>query len=183
MRLHQSSAFYGVSSMLLGGGRVQAEGSERGLHERASAAEVSEYYARVLARLTATGRVVFHGRTEYLGDRRFESLLSGIRFHSPRARIVDARYLSPDIPSLTAPPFAVDEEARVIPVNELVRIAHAPERYVIVGAGKTATDTCVWLLQQRCLAERDHLGSPARSVAAQPCRGAAGPRDLPRHGR
>jgi hypothetical protein len=147
VRLHQASAFYGVASTLLGGGRVQAEGPERGLHERASAAEVSEYYARVLARLTATGRVVFHGRTEYLGDRRFESLLSGIRFHSPRARIVDARYLSPDIPSLTPPPFAVDEQTRVIPVNELVRIAHAPERYVIVGAGKTATDTCVWLLQ------------------------------------
>ena len=101
----------------------------------------------MLARLTATGRVVFHGRTEYLGDRRFESLLSGIRFHSPRARVVDARYLSPDIPSLTPPPFAVDERARVIPVNELVRITHAPERYVIVGAGKTATDTCVWLLR------------------------------------
>jgi len=146
VRLHQASAFYGVASTLLGGGRVQAEGPERGLHERASAAEVSEYYARVLARLTATGRVVFHGRTEYLGDRRFESLLSGIRFHSPRARVVDARYLSPGIPSLTAPPFAVDEGARVIPVNELVRITHAPERYVIVGAGKTATDTCVWLL-------------------------------------
>jgi hypothetical protein len=147
VRLHQASAFYGVASTLLGGGRIQAEGPERGLHERASAAEVSEYYARVLARLTGTGRVVFHGRSEYLGDGRFRSLLSGIRFHAPRARIVDARYLSPDIPALTAPPFAIDEGARVVPVNELVRITHAPERFVIVGAGKTATDTCVWLLQ------------------------------------
>ncbi len=147
VRLHQASAFYGVASTLLGGGRVQAEGPERGLHERASAAEVSEYYARVLARLTGTGRVVFHGRSEYLGDGRFRSLLSGIRFHAPRARIVDARYLSPDIPALTAPPFEIDEGARVVPVNELVRITHAPERFVIVGAGKTATDTCVWLLQ------------------------------------
>ena len=147
VRLHQASAFYGVPSTLLGGGQVQKDGPERGLHERASAAEVCDYYGRALARLTATGRVVFHGRSEYLGDRRFVSLLSGIRFHAPRARVVDARYLSPDIPALTPPPFIVDPEARVIPVNDLVHITHAPERYVVVGAGKTATDTCVWLLQ------------------------------------
>lgn len=147
VRLHQASAFYGVASTLLGGGRVQSEGPERGLHERASAAEVAEYYARVMARLVATGRVVFHSRCEYLGDRRFVSLLSGTRFHAPRARVVDARYLSPDIPLLTPPPFAVEPGADVIAVNELVRFTRAPEHYVIVGAGKTATDTCVWLLQ------------------------------------
>ena len=105
-----------------------------------------DYYDRVLARLTGTGQVVFHGRTEYLGERRFESLLSGIRHHAPRARVVDAKYLSPDIPALTPPPFVVEEGARVVAVNNLVRIAHAPARYVVVGSGKTATDTCVWLL-------------------------------------
>jgi hypothetical protein len=147
VRLHQASAFYGVVSTLLGDGRVQTDGPERGLHERAGAAEVCAYYAGVLARLTATGQVVFHGRTEYVGDGRFVSLLSGARFHAPRARIVDARYLSPDIPSLTPPPFAVADGARVVAVNELVRLAQAPAHYVIVGAGKTATDTCVWLLQ------------------------------------
>lgn len=147
VRLHQASAFYGVASTLLGGGRVQADGPERGLHERASAAEVSEYYARVLAHLVRAGRVAFHGRTEYLGDRRFVSLLSGTRFHAPRARVVDARYLSPDIPLLTPPPFVVEDGSHVVAVNELVRISQAPGHYVIVGAGKTATDTCVWLLQ------------------------------------
>lgn len=146
VRLHQASAFYGVASTLLGGGRLQADGPERGLHERASAAEVCAYYARVLARLVATGRVVFYSRSEYRGDHRFESLLSGARFHAPRARVVDAQYLSPDIPSLTPPPFAIGDGARVVSVNELVRITHAPAHYVIVGAGKTATDTCVWLL-------------------------------------
>jgi hypothetical protein len=147
VRLHQASAFYGVASTLLGAGRRQVDGPERGLHERARAAEVCEYYARVLDRLTATGRVVFHGRSEYRGEGRFESLLSGIRFHAPRARLVDARYLSPDIPALTPPPFAIGDGAHVIAVNELVHLSRAPERYVIVGAGKTATDTCVWLLR------------------------------------
>ncbi|MBD3942341.1 pyridine nucleotide-disulfide oxidoreductase [Microbacterium sp. NEAU-LLC] len=147
VRLHQASAFYGVASTLLGCGRVQSTGPERGLHERAGVAEVCDYYARVLDRLLATGRVVFHGRTEYLGDRRFRSALSGERFHAPRARVVDARYLSPDIPSTTPPPFAVEDGARVVAVNDLASTDAAPSRYVVVGAGKTAIDTCVWLLQ------------------------------------
>ena len=65
---------------------------------------------------------------------------------SQRCRIVDARYLAPDIPADTPPPFDVADGARVIPVNDLARLAEAPSQYVIVGSGKTATDACVWLL-------------------------------------
>jgi hypothetical protein len=147
VRLHQASAFYGVASTLLGGGRLQIEGPEQGLHERARASEIVDYYGRVLEQLVSTGQVTAYSRCEYLGERRFVSLLSGARFDAPRARLVDARYLSPDIPLLTPPPFAVAEGARVVAVNELVRITEAPSRYVVVGSGKTATDTCVWLLQ------------------------------------
>ena len=147
VRLHQASAFYGVASTLLGGGRVQTDGPgarTARTGERGGGVRLLRPRARAPV---STGQVVFHGRSEYLGDRRFVSLLSGTRFHAPRARVVDASYLSPDIPALTPPPFAVDDGARVVAVNELVRIAHAPERFVVVGAGKTATDTCVWLLQ------------------------------------
>ena len=63
-----------------------------------------------------------------------------------RCRIVDARYLAPDIPADTPPPFDVADGAHVIPVNDLARLAEAPSQYVIVGSGKTATDACVWLL-------------------------------------
>jgi hypothetical protein len=31
-------------------------------------------------------------------------------------------------------------------VNELVRLGGAPRQYVVVGSGKTATDACIWLL-------------------------------------
>lgn len=145
VRLHQASAFYGVASTRLGGGRRQEHGPERGLHERASAAEVCEYYARVLDRLVRSGKVTFHPNSEFLGEGRFVSRLTGRRFLAPRARIVDARYLSPDIPALTPPPFETDD-ARVIAVNELVHLDAAPARFVLVGAGKTAMDACVWLL-------------------------------------
>lgn len=64
------------------------------------------------------------------------------------ARVVNAHYLSPRIPAATMPPFAMDNEAKVIQVNELVRVADAPSEYVVVGPGKTATDACIWLLDR-----------------------------------
>ena len=63
-----------------------------------------------------------------------------------RCRIVDARYLAPDIPAETPPKFEVADGARVIPVNDLVHTGEAPSQYVVVGSGKTATDACIWLL-------------------------------------
>jgi hypothetical protein len=149
VRLHQASAFYGVASTLLGGGRIQQDGPERGLHERATAPEIRGYYDRVLReRLLASGRVEFHSSSEY-ADRRIVSLESGQEIQvRPRARVVDAAYLSPLIPATSPPPFGVSEGAQVVPVNELVELGGAPSQFVIVGSGKTATDACVWLLGQ-----------------------------------
>ncbi len=148
VRLHQASAFYGVPSTLLGGGRVQQDGPERGLHERATAAEICSYYGRVLTdRLLASGRVEFLSSCEYVGDRLLVSRVSGRRIDvAEHCRIVDARYLAPDIPAEMPPPFAVGDGARVIPVNALVGLDEAPSQYVVVGSGKTATDACIWLL-------------------------------------
>ena len=148
VRLHQSSTFYGVASTLLGGGRRQEHGPEAGLHERATQSTICAYYEDLLAdRMLASDRVEFFAGCDYRGDRSFVSRISGQRFEVPeRCRIVDARYLAPDIPAETAPRFGVADGARVIPVNELVRSEEAPSQYVVMGSGKTATDACIWLL-------------------------------------
>ena len=150
VRLHQSSTFYGVASTVLGGGRIQEHGPEAGLHERADQPTICAYYDRLLSdRMLGSGRVEFHAGCEYLGDRTFAHLESGQRFEVPeQCRIVDARYLAPDIPAETPPRFAVTDGVRVIPVNDLVRWEECPSQYVVVGSGKTATDACVWLLQR-----------------------------------
>ena len=147
VRLHLASSLYGVASQLLGGNQIQADGPEAGLPVRASAAEVDAYYQHVLAGLTASGKVSFHPNCEYLGDGRFVSRVSGQRYEvSANCRVVDARYLSPDIPACTPAPFAVHDGTKVVTVNDLVRIGEAPSQFVIAGSGKTATDACVWLL-------------------------------------
>src|SRR5204863_8813928 len=60
--------------------------------------------------------------------------------------VVDARYLSPGIPATTRPPFGVGDGVRAVAVNDLVDLGEAPSEHVIVGSGKTATDACIWLL-------------------------------------
>jgi hypothetical protein len=150
VRLHQASAFYGVASTLLGGGRVQQQGPEAGLQERATVPEICAYYERVLAeRMLRSGRVQFFGNCEYVADRHIVSRISGERLEVPtQCRVVDAHYLAPDTPADTAAPFGVREGARVVPVNGLARLEEAPSSFVIVGSGKTATDACVWLLSR-----------------------------------
>ena len=148
VRLHQASAFYGVASTLLGDGRIQKGGPEAGLHERATAPEICAYYARVLReRMVGSGQVAFYPNCDYVGDGQFVSRLSGKRYEvRVRRRVVDARHLSPDIPAVTPPPFGVADGAHVVPVNDLVKLGGGPSQYVIVGSGKTATDACIWLL-------------------------------------
>ena len=148
VRLHQASAFYGVASTLMGHGRLQQDGPEAGLQERATVSEILTYFDHVLTeRMLGSGRVELLANCEYVGDRVVVSHISGERYVvPPSCRIVDAHYLAPDIPEETPPPFEVDDGVRVIPVNDLARLSEAPSQYVVVGSGKTATDACIWLL-------------------------------------
>jgi hypothetical protein len=148
VQLHQASSFYGVASTLLGGDRVQQQGPEAGLYERAGVSEILAYYGRVLNdRMIRSGRVELLPSCEYLGDRQILSRVSGERFEVRQGcRIVDARYLAPDIPADTPPPFEVGQGVHVIPVNDLAVLDRAPSEFVIVGSGKTATDACIWLM-------------------------------------
>ena len=97
--------------------------------------------------MLASGRVELFRGCEYAGDRRFRSRVTGEWYEvAEDCRVVDARYLSPDIPANTPPPFLVGGGAHVVPVNDVVRVDDSPAEYVVVGSGKTATDAIIWLL-------------------------------------
>src|SRR5512140_283137 len=84
---------------------------------------------------------------EYVGDHRFVSRASGVEYEvRVRRKRVDATYLEPSVPRTSAAPFEVASGARCVPIGELARLAARADGYVIIGAGKTAIDACLWLL-------------------------------------
>jgi hypothetical protein len=151
VRLHQPSAFYGVNSRVLGSDSIDGTGPNAGFYQRATAAEICDYYQRVLEDLLASGQVRFFGMS-YCARRgpdgcRLMSRLTGeattVRV---RRRVVDARYLETSIPMTHTRSFSAEPGARLIPVNDLVRPAGPASGYTVIGGGKTAMDACLWLL-------------------------------------
>jgi hypothetical protein len=63
-----------------------------------------------------------------------------------RRKWVDTGYLEGRIPATSPPPFAVGDGVRCVAAGDITRLAEPPERVVVIGSGKTALDTCVWLL-------------------------------------
>jgi hypothetical protein len=54
--------------------------------------------------------------------------------------------MKPSIPATHVPPFRIEPGARLIPVNDLVGLSSPASGFTILGAGKTAIDACLWLL-------------------------------------
>ena len=152
VRIHQTSANYGVDSRMLGTDRIDTSGPNAGFYERSTAAEISDYFGRVLdEQFLPSGRVRFLPMSDYRGEdaegHHVVSLLTGAEtVVKPRRKFVDATYVESSIPSRHTRPYAVDADVRVIPPNDLVDLQEHGNGFTIVGAGKTAMDTCVWLL-------------------------------------
>jgi cation diffusion facilitator CzcD-associated flavoprotein CzcO len=115
VRLHQPSAYYGVNSRVLGRDSIDSAGPNAGLYQRATAAEICDYYQRVLEDLLASGQVRFFGMADCAREGpdgcRFVSRLTGeattVRV---RRRVVDARYLETSIPATHTPSFVPSRE-------------------------------------------------------------------------
>ncbi|MDX2380139.1 MAG: NAD(P)-binding protein [Acidimicrobiia bacterium] len=147
VRLHQPSSFYGVNSEPLGSDRIDDRGGNEGLYELASGSEVVAYFDQVLRHtLLPSGRVHYFPMSEYLGGGTFRSLTTGDEYSVTAAKTVDATYMNVTVPSMGPPTYAVAQGVTCIPPNALTAIVETPSRYVVVGAGKTGVDSCLWLL-------------------------------------
>jgi len=150
VRLHQPSAGYGVETEAL------EPAGDAG--HRATRAEVVAYYGRVMDRLAADHGAAFLGETrvdlssvdggagQAVALTRPDGTASSVRVTK---RVVDARFLQPDLPIDTAPTFAYNESAiDVVPVNALAEPGplEGKRKFVVVGAGKTGMDAVHHLL-------------------------------------
>ena len=153
--LHQPSAYYGVNSTELGSRRKDESGPNSGMYELAGGPEINTYYDKLMQhRFLPSGRVSYYPMSNYMGDGRIVSLLSGDEIQvTVGKKTVDATYISPSIPSTHTPNFTVADGVRMIAPNALPQLwlqrqgEPVPQRFCILGAGKTAMDAAVWLLR------------------------------------
>ena len=160
VRLHQPSAYYGVNSRVLGNDRIDETGPNEGFYERSTAAEICDYFGRVLdEHMLPSGQVRFLGKSDYRGadddGHHVVSLLSGEEtVVKVRRRFVDATYVESSIPSKHTPSFQVDDGVRFIAPNDLVNLGESPSRFTVIGCGKTGMDTANWLMDEGVAPDR-----------------------------
>ncbi len=147
VRLHQPSSSYGVNSAPLGTGATDTIGLNAGYEELASGQEVLSHFDLVMSQtFLPSGRVHYFPMSEIDDEGVVTSLLSGERFHVEAGRFVDGTHSAMSVPSTTAPTYTVSPEMTCVAVNELSRRAPTFDEFVVIGAGKTGMDACIWLL-------------------------------------
>ena len=149
--LHQPSSFYGVSSKELSKGLKDRCGLNKGLNELASGAEVQAYYDNLMREsFLPSGRVEYFPMCEYVGDGAVRNLLTGEEFTVGfKDRLIDSTYYQTRIPATHTVGFPVDSAIPFIAPNDLPSAKQPSKGYTVIGGGKTAMDTCLWLLQNR----------------------------------
>ncbi|MBX7459059.1 NAD(P)-binding protein [Qipengyuania sp. 1NDH17] len=155
--LHQPSANYGVNSLAFPNEHIDTHGPNKGLFALASGSEVLAYFETVMsARLLPTGRVTYLPSHDFGGmdeDRRatVRPLFSGEeKTIKVRRKLVDATFYQTSVPSTHKRQFEVADGVDIAPPGGLLELwkrAEQPEHFVILGAGKTAMDTGVWLIE------------------------------------
>ena len=144
VKLHQVAVCYGLNTRPLGQGGMDLSSGD----------EIRLYYEAAMEYFVNTGRVEFLKLCEYEGDftdlsnNRIVDTQKKSSFNiRVRQKIVDATYLSPEIPSRHILPFQVSSGVTCIAVNALPEaIRNATNEYVIIGGGKTGIDACLYLL-------------------------------------
>ncbi|MEP5938015.1 MAG: NAD(P)-binding protein [Erythrobacter sp.] len=155
--LHQPSATYGVNSMEMCPDRVDEHGHNAGMYPLAKHSEILAYYSTLMSeRMIPSGRVSHHPLTEYRSgegkDHTVRGILSGedSTVHV-RRKLVDATWFQTSVPSTHTPGFDNAEGTRFAIPGDLPQLwmqaDDLPDHYVIIGAGKTAMDSAVWLLE------------------------------------
>ncbi|MFT4769864.1 MAG: hypothetical protein ACI8RN_003018 [Glaciecola sp.] len=146
VRLHQPSSFYGVNSRALGSDRIDTFGSNSGLYELASKAEICAYYDDLMREFISSGRVQYFPMCEYQGDGKIQSLTSEASYSVEAGTIVDATFMNVQVPAMAAPSYSVADEVSCVAPNALTSLKGEWSKYTVIGAGKTSFDACLFLL-------------------------------------
>jgi hypothetical protein len=156
VRLHGATSLYGVNSRPLGDGPIDKTGLNAGLEPLPSGAEICAHFDETMRqRLLPSGRVTYLPMCDHAEGGTVTSRISGRRVNvSARKALVDATHSDTKVPATHPPIYPVAPEAACIAPNALPEVTAAPAGYTIIGAGKTAMDSVLWLLEQGVAPDR-----------------------------
>lgn len=159
VQLHQPASFYGVNSLELDRGTLDADGPNAGWMSLSTGPEIVAYFHRVLReQLLPTGRVRFVPMVDATVEADGCVLLTPRLGGAPtrltvRRKVVDAARYTNAVPATHRPDFEVAPGAVCLPPNELPRRAADFAHHAVLGGGKTAIDAVCWLLAHGAPAE------------------------------
>jgi len=175
VQLHQPSCYYGVNSLCLGKNR-NAKGNEMyDIHDRATGAEVLEYYKTVCEQFRASGRVTSFFDAEHKFDKKTETHTIVVTTSSTNhpVAIGDDNAINSNsngnsnsnvfnvkctkfvsvatdvtVPSMREPLIPVHERVSFVPVNDVPSSVTSGKysNYIVFGNGKTGVDAIIQLL-------------------------------------
>jgi len=137
--------------MPLVGQRIDADGGNAGMLDLATGTEILAYYERVVAeRFKPSGRITVLKLHEYDWDSgTARNIVSGKRIRIVARKRVNTAHEAVEVPAMRPPPFLVAVGQLCIPPNALP-LHPDSARFAILGTGKTAVDTLLWLLDRGC---------------------------------
>lgn len=149
VRLHQPSCNYGVNSLRLGK-TSDAKGREAfDIDDRATGAEVVEYYEKVAEQFKGSGRVrcFFDVEYEAKDDKHGFVDKEGLVCHVKCRKVVTVGS-KVVVPSMRGPLIPVHESVSFSPVNHIPEAVESGKytSFIVVGAGKTGSDAVLELL-------------------------------------
>lgn len=163
VRLHQPSLLYGVASKQLEGHwmRLMMTNLTLPWNHRATKKEILAYFKKIVDEWVRKGQVTYYPRCVYdfkqeINDNlHYLSSLNGNRIDPVKVnvKLVNGVLGECKVPSRCSVEFPVDEGVNVVTPNELYQNHHRNgnpmgQQYIILGAGKTAMDTIVYLQTQ-----------------------------------
>jgi len=156
VRLHAPSESYGVMSQRLENGLPPCHGDTK---ERANRDDILNYFGKVLETMIETGQVrAFFNCFVEPDTSMIRSCTSSKKTFqvSVRKKIVDGTFMKVEIPVLRPPPYLVSAGATVVPPNYLFTLETEFPAYYVLGAGKTAMDSILWLMSRGVPADLVH---------------------------
>ncbi|KAL9186979.1 hypothetical protein ACHAXT_010699 [Thalassiosira profunda] len=160
-RLHAPSLLYGVASEQLEGNWLKLLLLKRTLffNHRATRDEILAYYSRVMKKWAASGRVSYYPNCTYNARSASDAKIhcfsdndgSNQRQIEVTAKVVFGHLTACTVPSQHPPEFSVDDSLALKTPNDIYDLANdkaavpRDKTYVVLGGGKTATDTICFL--------------------------------------